>query len=108
MRFASFLAAGVCLGVVTASPAPHYIVHEKRNEDNFAWIKGPRVDHRRVLPMHIALKQQNLEKGDQWLYEVSDPTSPKYGQHWSPEYVVEMFKPRLVYFCFCTVDFKIL
>lgn len=53
-----------------------------------------KVKHDRVLPMRFALTQSNLDKGHDWLMEVSDPTSEKYGQHWDAAKVAEMFKPR--------------
>jgi len=33
------------------------------------------------------LKQQNIHKGHDFLMDVSDPTSPNYGNHWTPEQV---------------------
>jgi len=44
--------------------------------------------------MRIALTQRNLDKGHQWLMDVSHPNSEKYGQHWSADDVAQAFAPR--------------
>jgi tripeptidyl-peptidase-1 len=51
-------------------------------------------DRSSVLPtISIGLTQQNLEFGEQFLMDVSDPSSENYGKHWSPKEVVETFAP---------------
>lgn len=47
-----------------------------------------------MLPMRIALAQSNLDKGEEWLMDVSHPTSEKYGKHWTAEDVANAFAPR--------------
>ena len=46
-----------------------------------------------LLPVRIALKQRNLENGYNHLLNVSHPSSPNYGQHWTKEQVNEVFAP---------------
>ncbi|KAL9096032.1 MAG: hypothetical protein Q9165_001554 [Trypethelium subeluteriae] len=41
--------------------------------------------------MRIALAQRNLDRGYEFLKEVSHPDSPRYGQHWSHEDLVSTF-----------------
>ena len=45
--------------------------------------------------VRIGLQQnQNaLAKAHEWLMEVSHPSSNKYGQHWTPNEVIDAFKP---------------
>jgi hypothetical protein len=61
-----------------ASPANvHYVVHERRDAEISDWIpKAVEVDRSAILPLSIALTQRNLEKGQDFLMDVSDPFSP--------------------------------
>lgn len=69
-------------------------IHGERVK-NPAWVKHSAKPHpETVVPVKIALAQRNLEKGVQWLDEVSNPSSEKYGQHWTAEEVVEAFRPQ--------------
>ncbi|OAR01405.1 hypothetical protein LLEC1_04070 [Akanthomyces lecanii] len=82
--------------VASALGAPltgDHVVHEKR--DSFAAAKYTKraVDANQKLPVRIALKQKNLDKGDQLLMDVSDPNSANYGNHYSQEQLVELFAP---------------
>lgn len=43
--------------------------------------------------MRIALTQANMDKAEDFLMEVSHPTSEKYGQHWTAKKVAETFAP---------------
>lgn len=96
MRFSEAVIVFVFAVGAVASPAQNYVVHEKRHERNAAWTRVSRLDESIVLPVKIGLAQQNLDKGHDWLMEVSDPSSNKFGQHWSLEQVKNAFKPRLV------------
>ena len=57
---------------------------EKRNIIATSTKTNPVSDRHRVT---IAIKQQHLDELERILYEVSIPTSPKYGQHWTKEQV---------------------
>ncbi|KIM96701.1 hypothetical protein OIDMADRAFT_94140, partial [Oidiodendron maius Zn] len=71
-----------------------YVVHERRHErTDQRWSKVAQLDGNQVLPIRIGLKQSNLEHGDRWLMEVSDPKSPRFGQHWTAKEVIDAFKP---------------
>lgn len=94
MLSASHLALLVAsVGVVYASPATTHVLHEKRSVAHTGWDKLDRVSPDFVLPIRIGLRQQNLDRGDAWLHDVSDPASSNYGKHWSPEDVRNAFKP---------------
>lgn len=97
MRVALILPLSTLFLSAAASP---YVVHEKRHEGTKdRWSKVTQLDSSATVPVRIGLKQQNLEHGDRWLMEVSDPTSPSYGKHWSAKDVVDAFKSRFVACC---------
>ena len=45
------------------------------------------------MTLRISLKQPNFKKLEENLYAVSDPASPRYGQHLSKEQVEELVAP---------------
>lgn len=90
-----FLASLALLG--SASPTSRrsgHIVHEKRSGPPAGWQARDRVGGDVKVPLRIGLKQRNLDLGAQFLDEVSNPRSSKYGQHWTADEIVEMFRPR--------------
>ncbi|PPQ78612.1 hypothetical protein CVT25_010576 [Psilocybe cyanescens] len=92
--FLSLLSA--LFGGAAASPLlpryGDYVVHERR--DFFPDAQPVRrLEGHIVVPLRIGLKQQNLDTLSVHLMAVSDPESPTYGEHWSPERVVEAFAP---------------
>lgn len=82
------------LGVAFAVPSPysHYVVHETRAAELIHWVET-RLDSNRILPMRFGLVQQNLHRVEEMLMSVSDPASPRYGQHFTPMEVIETFAP---------------
>ena len=80
----------LCVGGV-AIPST-YEVHERRETLHPRWLKGSRIAPYSTLPMRVGLAQ-NFENAEEYLMEVSDPDSPKFGQYWSSEEVIEKFKP---------------
>lgn len=96
MRFSSILSisALVAAGRVAAG-AHEYAVHEKRHILPSKWEKRSKVDGGFTIPMGIALAQRNLHLANEYLMEVSDPKSAKFGQHWSPKQVADTFAPNL-------------
>ncbi|KAG9941557.1 subtilisin-like protein, partial [Aureobasidium melanogenum] len=89
----SLLSLSVLVASVLASPTGNYVIHEKRDTAPMGWNKGERLDRRALLPMKIALTQRNLDQAAEYLYEVSHPESPKYGQHWTAQEVADHFAP---------------
>lgn len=73
------------------------VLHEKRASDLATEFSesASRIKPDTVLPIRIGLKQNQyaLSNAEQWLMEVSDPESSKYGQHWKQEDVIAAFEP---------------
>jgi len=70
-----------------------HVVHEKRSGAPLEWSKHRRAPASQILPMRIGLKQRNLEHADRFIYEITDPSSSRYGKHWTAEQVANMFAP---------------
>lgn len=87
---AVFLSAFVAAAL--GMPAGH--VQHEAHEANPSIIKRAGAALDKTVPVRIALKQRNLENGMGMLMEVSDPDSPKYGQHYTQEQVTEAFAPE--------------
>ena len=85
--FAAFIAA------TSAFPTYNHVVHEKRDHLPAKWAKKAKMDSRAVLPVRVGLKQRNLERAHEYLDEVSNPASSKYGKHWSVEETTKTFAP---------------
>lgn len=81
--------------IASAAPDLHRrtVVHEKRDVTPPAWKIHRQLDKNTYLPFKIGLKQSNMDRLEEYLMDVSHPSSPNYGQHWSPEKVLETFKP---------------
>lgn len=95
MRFQDILALAATLATaVSAIAVPDSLVlHEKRHAAPRKWVKRDAMPAKSMLPMRIGLKQSNLHRGDDLLMEVSHPDSPRYGQWYSPEEIVDIFAP---------------
>ena len=91
----SLLAAAVFAAAAAASPTASsaHVVHEKRDTPYRHWVKRAPVPGHAVLPFRIGMTQGNLDRGHDLLWEISDMKSPKYGQHYTAEEVIELFKP---------------
>ena len=91
----SIFAVGCLVASAFAIPTPpgDYVVHEQRAVIPFGWRRIERLNGSYVLPLRIALVQTNLDKAEEYLLSVSDPTSEDYGKHWSAEKIANTFKP---------------
>ncbi|WPG97627.1 Hypothetical protein R9X50_00040700 [Acrodontium crateriforme] len=93
----SLLAAASSIELAASLAVPDtHVLHEKREvTQGTPWVKRNRVESHIKLPVRIGLKQnaEASEKAVEWLMEVSDPNSEKYGQHWSQEDVIKAFQP---------------
>ena len=69
------------------------ILHERRAVEPLDWVRARRPAPDTSLPLRIGLAQQNLHRLEELLMSVSHPASPSYGKHFSPEDVVDIFKP---------------
>ncbi|PNS18572.1 hypothetical protein CAC42_5111 [Sphaceloma murrayae] len=93
MRVSTLLSVAAALTTAIASPVEHYTIHEKRDIVPHGWTKQRSLDRNAVLPMRIALAQENLDKAYEHLMDVSHPESAKYGKHWTAKQVAETFAP---------------
>ncbi|KAH8797933.1 peptidase S8/S53 domain-containing protein [Xylogone sp. PMI_703] len=76
---------------VPVTPSSH-IVHERRELQVEQWIKRDvRVNRDARLPLSIGLTQRNLDLGYEFLMDVSHPSSPNYGKHWSMDKIADTF-----------------
>lgn len=57
-----------------------HVVHERRNALPQGWVKRDRLSPHFEIPVSIALKQQNLDRIQEYLEEVSHPDSKAFGQ----------------------------
>lgn len=85
------------LGAFSASvsQARHHerSIFEKRSASEKRWSRRERLDGGLVIPLKVGLKQNNLDRIEEELLAVSDPTSPRYGKHWTPQEVADFFVP---------------
>ena len=94
MHFPTLLAVAVAIGTAAGIPAPSpYILHESRESSPGHWEKRLKAPHDARLSVRIGLAQRNLHLGPHHLEEISDPTSPSYGKHWTAEQIIEFFAP---------------
>ena len=87
------IAALAAAPLSSALPSPGYAVHEKRDLTNTNWVKRSRVERDVVLPVRIGLAQSNLDKGHEFLMDVSNPKSENYGKHWTSAEINAKFAP---------------
>ncbi|KAH8893898.1 subtilisin-like protein [Thozetella sp. PMI_491] len=88
----SFALAIASFGLASPTKSP-LTIHEKRADVELHSIRRDRVPQDHVFPMRIGLAQKNLHNGYSYLMDVSDPGSPNFGKHWTPEQVKEAFAP---------------
>lgn len=71
------------------------VLHEKRDALPDERLDGHRVDENILLPMRIGLRENKhaLANAEKWLMDVSSPDSPLFGQHWTQDQVIDVFKP---------------
>ncbi|KAF8263524.1 peptidase S8/S53 domain-containing protein [Lactarius quietus] len=81
--------------IALASPSQraNHVIHERRTAEPIGWAKYHRADADDIIPLHIGMKQQNLHMLEDLLMDVAHPDSPTYGQHWTPEKVIDFFAP---------------
>lgn len=81
--------------IAAPSPRVNHVIHERRARDPHPddWTQTGRVSPERILPLRVGLAQQNVHRLEEMLMRVSHPDSEEYGKHWSPEQVLDFFKP---------------
>lgn len=91
--YISIAIAALFAGACISSPVSIHTVHEKRATTPRLWRRGDRVDQEAILPIRIGLTQSNLEDAYDHLMEVSHPSSPNFGKHWTAQEVHDMYAP---------------
>ncbi|KAJ2978445.1 hypothetical protein NQ176_g3813 [Zarea fungicola] len=84
-----------CFSVALANNLAFSVVHESRESETqlSKWQQLDKLPQDAIVPVRIALKQQNVDNGMELLMKVSDPKSAEYGQHYSADEVTELFAP---------------
>lgn len=94
MRLTRSIAAVAFAALAATTPTGNtHSLHEKRADIPPGWEKLDALDRRAGLPLRIGIAQSNLDKGWEWLNDVSHPSSPNYSKHWTPEQVAQAFAP---------------
>lgn len=96
MRFSVIAVVnGLLLGALAAptTTSKRHVVHERREAPPAQWKRDVKLHHDTVLPIRIALKQNNLHRANEFLMDVSDPESPNFGKHWTAKQVADTFAP---------------
>ncbi|KAG8220430.1 peptidase S8/S53 domain-containing protein [Butyriboletus roseoflavus] len=93
----SFLLPFVLLSLALAATSDpllsRWIPHERRSHIPSGWNLARKHDPSAVIPLRFALAQSNIEDLEEYLYDVSHPSSPNYGKHWSAGKVASTFAP---------------
>ncbi|KAF2708828.1 subtilisin-like protein [Pleomassaria siparia CBS 279.74] len=81
--------------VILATPVARstYSVKETHHVPR-GWTQKGRAPKSQMLAFQIGVKQGDFAELERQLYEVSDPSHPRYGQHLSHEQVNEIVKPK--------------
>lgn len=88
----------LCLSALTVVvfPSPlgpsSHIAQGTRNVPP-GWSLHRRADPDVLIPLKFTLVQSNVHNLDSYLLDIADPSSPNYGQHWSPAKVADTFRP---------------
>ncbi|KAF2669928.1 subtilisin-like protein [Microthyrium microscopicum] len=92
--FKSFLLATIA-PFVLAAPAPGtFVRHEKRGLEPTQWTKRTIAPREAKIPLRFNLKHRNTHRGHDALMELADPTSSKFGNHWTSKEVEDFFVPH--------------
>lgn len=81
------------IAVHALQPLTH-VVHESRSlSSKNGWVEVERASSAQQVNLRIGLVQRNLHRAEELMLEVSHPKSAKYGHHWRPQEVIDMFAP---------------
>jgi tripeptidyl-peptidase-1 len=95
MRISLIAVCSLAAGVLSApTTKDKHVVHERKPHLPAAWRRSVKIHGDSVIPMKIALTQNNLHRAEEFLMEVSHPESPNFGQHWSAQKIAETFAPN--------------
>ncbi|KAH9923428.1 peptidase S8/S53 domain-containing protein [Epithele typhae] len=85
--------AAAVLSPSTGTLISPQVVHERRDSIPRGWSLQRRADPDLILPHLFALAQPNVDNLEAFLLDVSDPSSPNYGKHWTQAKVSQTFRP---------------
>ena len=74
-----------------SSPSDHVVL--ERRQTLSGWAKASRLQSRTIVPVRIGLSGTKLDRGHEYLMDVSDSSSSNYGKHWTFKEVTDMFAP---------------
>lgn len=77
----------------TALASPTLVLHEKRGSSPGGWVRKSAAHSDAIIPLRIALGSRNEEAAHDRLMDISDPSSPNFGKHWTAQQVSEFFAP---------------
>lgn len=89
----SLIALSLALVSAAEPSLSPYNVHEKRTAIPPGWALTRRHDTTSTIPLRFALKQRNIEDVGKYLYDISHPDSPNYGNHWTAGDIARTFAP---------------
>lgn len=69
------------------------VKHESRSALPPNWVQSRPAPQDLVLPLRIGLAQQNVDRIEELLLDVSHPESPNYSNHWSASHIADTFRP---------------
>lgn len=92
---AVYLLLLVAVQVFASHTSKSHLVQRRQftTEGRRHWARGDGAHARSPIIVHIALAQRNVDSAATSLMDVSNPDSPNYGQHWTPEQVAAHFSP---------------
>ena len=93
MRGLLLVLATCSIALAVPSQRANHVVHERRTVKPVGWVKSHKADADDIIPLRIGMKQQNLHMLEDLIMDVAHPNSPAYGQHWTPERIVDFFSP---------------
>ncbi|KAG2122346.1 subtilisin-like protein [Suillus clintonianus] len=68
-------------------------LHEQRSHIPAGWTRARKLHPSALVPLRFALAQSNIEHIEALLNDVSHPSSPNYGNHWSASQIAAEFAP---------------
>ncbi|KAI8622931.1 peptidase S8/S53 domain-containing protein [Xylariaceae sp. FL1651] len=93
-RSTSFVCtAFFCSALAFSLPTSDHVIHEKRDRAPEQWTKITQASGDTPIDLQFALKQNNLERAEEFMREVSHPESERFGRFWTPQEVIATFAP---------------
>jgi tripeptidyl-peptidase-1 len=94
MNFFNFLSTVLFISAAVAvSIRDSHVLHERRLITPAPWVKRSQAPRDVVLPVRIAIELRNIERGHEYLMDISDPTSLNFSKHWTLKKVHDVFVP---------------